>query len=143
MKPPPGVAAVSPPGQLRRDQRFAFNLIAVVFTLAYAVMTVIAVHLLTLLQARAWNSPPPSLSARWSGRRRCGRLVEMAFGGRAHPIWTLLVSSALVALGDLLLIAPGWGLQLRSSSTASAAGSVPSCAGRCRSCSSARKATRS
>jgi hypothetical protein len=33
----------------------------------------------------------------------------MAFGGRAHPIWTLLVSSALVALGAiLLLIAPGW-----------------------------------
>lgn len=109
-KPAPGVAAVSPPGQLRPDQRFAFNLIAVVFTLAYAVMTVIGVHLLTLLQARGMElAAAVALGALVGPAQVGGRLVEMAFGGRAHPIWTLLVSSALVALGAiLLLIAPGW-----------------------------------
>lgn len=109
-KPARGAASVSPPGQLRLDQRFAFNLIAVVFTLAYAVMTVIAVHLLTLLQARGLElAAAVALGALVGPAQVGGRLVEMAFGGRAHPIWTLLVSSALVALGAiLLLIAPGW-----------------------------------
>jgi MFS family permease len=109
-KPAAGAASVSPSGQLRPDQRFAFNLIAVVFTMAYGVMTVIAVHLLTLLQARGLElATAVALGTLVGPAQVGGRLVEMAFGGRAHPIWTLLVSSALVALGTvLLLIAPGW-----------------------------------
>lgn len=109
-KPATGASAVSPPGHLRPNQRLAFNLIAVVFTLAYAVMTVIAVHLLTLLQARGLElAAAVALGTLVGPAQVGGRLVEMAFGGRAHPIWTLLVSSALVALGAiLLLIAPGW-----------------------------------
>jgi MFS family permease len=109
-QPAPGAASASPPGHLRPDQRFAFNLIAVVFTLAYAVMTIIAVHLLTLLQARGLElAAAVALGALVGPAQVGGRLVEMAFGGRAHPIWTLLVSSALVALGAiLLLIAPSW-----------------------------------
>ncbi|MBR0670041.1 MFS transporter [Neoroseomonas soli] len=105
-----GATAMHPPGHLRPDQRFAFNLIAVVFTLAFAVMTVIAVHLLTLLQARGLElAAAVALGTLIGPAQVGGRLVEMAFGGRAHPIWTLLVSSALVALGTvLLLLAPGW-----------------------------------
>ncbi len=109
-KSAPGAASASPPGHLRPDQRFAFNLIAVVFTLAYAVMTIIAVHLLTLLQARGLElAAAVALGALVGPAQVGGRLVEMAFGGRAHPICTLLVSFALVAMGAiLLLIAPGW-----------------------------------
>jgi predicted MFS family arabinose efflux permease len=109
-KPAADSATGSSPASLGREQRFAFNLIAVVFTLAYAVMTVIAVHLLTLLQARGLElAAAVALGTLVGPAQVGGRLVEMAFGGRAHPIWTLLVSSGLVALGAiLLLLMPGW-----------------------------------
>jgi predicted MFS family arabinose efflux permease len=109
-KPVANAATGSSPISLGREQRFAFNLIAVVFTLAYAVMTVIAVHLLTLLQARGLElAAAVALGTLVGPAQVGGRLVEMAFGGRAHPIWTLLVSSGLVALGAiLLLLMPGW-----------------------------------
>lgn len=108
--PAPGATASAPPGQLRPDQRFAFNLVAVIFTLAYAVMTIIAVHLLTLLQARGLELVAAvALGALVGPAQVGGRLLEMALGGRTHPVWTLLVSSALVAVGAiLLLVAPAW-----------------------------------
>jgi predicted MFS family arabinose efflux permease len=108
--PEPATGAGPAPGQLRPDQRFAFNLLAVVFTLAYGVMTVIAVHLLTLLQARGLElAAAVALGALVGPAQVGGRVLEMAFGRRAHPIWTLVASSALVAIGALfLLLAPGW-----------------------------------
>jgi MFS family permease len=97
------------PGQLPPGQRAAFNLLALVFTLAYAVMTVIAVHLLTLLQARGLElAAAVALGALVGPAQVGGRVLEMAFGRAAHPVWTLVVSTALVALGAiLLLLAPG------------------------------------
>jgi predicted MFS family arabinose efflux permease len=100
----------APPGRLRPEQRGAFVLVAVVFTMAYGVMTVIAVHLLTLLQARGLElAAAVALGTLVGPAQVGGRVLEMAFGGRAHPVWTLLISSALVAGGTaLLLLAPGW-----------------------------------
>lgn len=98
------------PDHLPIGQRAAFNLLAVVFTLAYGVMTVIAVHLLTLLQARGLElAAAVALGALVGPAQVGGRLVEMAAGRRAHPVWTLAVSCALVAAGAILLLAaPGW-----------------------------------
>lgn len=98
------------PDHLPSGQRAAFNLLAVVFTLAYGVMTVIAVHLLTLLQARGLElAAAVALGALVGPAQVGGRLVEMAAGRRAHPVWTLAVSCALVAAGAVLLLAvPGW-----------------------------------
>ena len=102
--------AAARPGHLPPGQRLAFNLLAVVFTLAYAVMTVIAVHLLTLLQARGLElAAAVALGALVGPAQVGGRLLEMVFGRGMHPIWTLVISSGLVALGTiLLLVAPGW-----------------------------------
>lgn len=109
---PPAVSKAGDraPGQLRPDQRFAFTLLAVIFTLAYGVMTVIAVHLLTLLQARGLElAAAVAFGALVGPAQVGGRVLEMVFGRRAHPVWTLVVSSGLVALGTLLLLlAPGW-----------------------------------
>jgi MFS family permease len=107
---PPTPAAATPPGQLRRDQLFPFYLVAVIFTLAYGVMTVIAVHLLTLMQARGMAlAAAVALGTLVGPAQVGGRLLEMALGRKAHPIWTLVASAALVALGTILLfLAPGW-----------------------------------
>jgi MFS family permease len=107
----PAVAAnAAPVGTLRRDQLFPFYLVAVIFTLAYGVMTVIAVHLLTLLQARGMAlAAAVALGTLVGPAQVGGRLLEMALGRKAHPIWTLVASAALVALGTILLfLAPGW-----------------------------------
>ncbi len=107
----PAVAAnARPAGTLRRDQLFPFYLVAVIFTLAYAVMTVIAVHLLTLLQARGMAlAAAVALGTLVGPAQVGGRLLEMALGRKTHPIWTLVASAGLVALGAIMLfLAPGW-----------------------------------
>ncbi|WP_431268001.1 hypothetical protein [Dankookia sp. P2] len=73
-------------------------------------MTVVAVHLLTLLQARGLDlAAAVALGALVGPAQVGGRVLEMAFGRKAHPVWTLVASSGLVALGTLLLLlAPGW-----------------------------------
>ena len=99
-----------PAGQVRPDQRAAFLLLASGFTLAYATMTVVGVHLLMLLQAQGLAlAAAVGLGALIGPSQVGGRILEMTFGRSAHPIWSLLVSSVLVALGLILLVAiPGW-----------------------------------
>jgi MFS family permease len=94
-----------PPGQVRPDQRLAFVLLAAGFTLANLIMTVIAVHLLTLLQAQGLAlASAVSLGALIGPSQVGGRILEMMFGKNVHPVWSLLVSSALVAVGLGLLV---------------------------------------
>jgi hypothetical protein len=102
---PSVVSGVPPPGQLRPDQRTAFVLLAAGFTLAYATMTVIAVHLLTLLQAQGLAlAAAVGMGALIGPSQVGGRVLEMAFGKKAHPIWSLVASSVLVAVGLGLLV---------------------------------------
>jgi len=109
-KPSAAGQAGTRPGHLPAEQRFAFNLLAVVFTLAYGVMTIIAVHLLTLLQARRLElAAAVALGTLVGPAQVGGRVLEMALGGRTHPVWTLVASCGLVAIGTILLLAtPGW-----------------------------------
>lgn len=101
-------SAASPKGSLRSDQRIAFILLAAGFTLAYLTMTVIAVHLLTLLQAKGLAlAAAVGLGALIGPSQVGGRILEMTFGKKTHPLWSLLVSAVLVALGlALLLVSP-------------------------------------
>ncbi|NOG73660.1 MFS transporter [Roseicella sp. DB1501] len=103
--PKPTTADAPPPGHVRPDQRAAFLLLAAGFTLAYLIMTVIAVHLLTLLQAQGLAlAAAVGLGALIGPSQVGGRILEMMFGTRQHPVWSLLASSALVAVGLGLLI---------------------------------------
>jgi hypothetical protein len=68
------------------EHRVAFLLLAAGFTLAYGIMTVIAVHLLTLRQSQGFAlaaavgfGAPVGPSQVW------GRILEMASGRKAHP----------------------------------------------------------
>lgn len=103
--PAPRVAGVAQPGSLRPDQRLAFLLLAAGFTLAYATMTVIAVQLPTLLQAQGLTlAAAVGLGMLIGPSQVGGRILEMIFGRKTHPIWSLVASSALVAVGILVLV---------------------------------------
>lgn len=97
-------------GHVRPDQRSAFLLLAAGFTLAYATMTLVGVHLLMLLQAQGLGlAAAVGLGALIGPSQVGGRILEMTFGRSAHPIWSLLASSVLVTLGLILLVViPGW-----------------------------------
>jgi len=107
--PQPATANAPPPGRVRPEQRAAFVLLAAGFTLAYGIMTVIGVHLLLLLQAQGLAlAAAVGLGALIGPAQVGGRILEMTFGRKAHPIWSLVASSALVAVGLGLLVAvPG------------------------------------
>lgn len=99
----------APIGRVPPDQRTAFVLLATGFTLAYAIMTVVGVYLLMLLQSRGLTlAAAVGLGALVGPAQVGGRILEMTFGRRLHPIWSLLASSLLVACGlGLLAAAPG------------------------------------
>lgn len=103
--PVPQAAGVPAAGSLRPDQRFPFLLLAASFTLAYATMTVIAVQLPTLLQAQGLTlAAAVGLGALIGPSQVGGRILEMTFGRKTHPIWSLVASTALVVTGILVLV---------------------------------------
>jgi predicted MFS family arabinose efflux permease len=97
------------PVRLRADHRVVFGLLAAGFTLASVIMTVVSVHLLALLQARGLTLiAAVSLGALIGPSQVGARFLEMMFGRRTHPIWSLLASTILVAVGvAMLLWSPG------------------------------------
>ncbi len=100
----PGAAGAHRPGQLRPGQFVPFLLLAAGLTLAYAIMTVIAVELLALLQAFGLTLAAAVGLGTLLGPSQVGaRVLEMALGRKTHPIWSMLASTVLVAIGLALL----------------------------------------
>ena len=89
--------------------RFAFLLLAITLTLASVIMTVMSVHLLTLMLAQGVSMPVAVGLGTLLGPSQVGsRLVDMALARRRHPVWTLIASTVLVAIGlGLLAVRPG------------------------------------
>ncbi|MBB5694393.1 MFS transporter [Muricoccus pecuniae] len=106
---PVAARTAAAPGQVRASQRYAFVMLASGFTLAAVIMTVISVHLLTLLQSQGLGLAAAVALGTLIGPSQVGaRMLEMLFGKKAHPIWSLVASSVLVALGlGMLVGAPG------------------------------------
>ncbi|MEE7464985.1 MFS transporter [Methylobacterium fujisawaense] len=85
-------------------ERRAFLLMAGVLILGGTVMTLVSVHLITLLQARGVALAAAVSYGALIGPAQVGaRIVEMANKGRHHPLWTLTVAMALVAAGLAVL----------------------------------------
>ena len=106
--PAPNLAGAAPRGSLRPDQRGPFLLLAAGFTLAYATMTVIAVQLPALLQAQGLTlAAAVGLGVLIGPSQVGGRILEMVFGRKTHPIWSLVASTALVSIGILALAGDG------------------------------------
>jgi predicted MFS family arabinose efflux permease len=126
-------AAEPPAGQQRAGDRSAFVILALGLTVASVIMTVISVHVLTLLQARGLTlAAAVGLGALIGPSQVGARVLEAAFGRRHHPIWSLLVSTTVVAVGLAMLLGPagiiGAGLVLYGSGSgirSIARGTVP------------------
>ena len=117
----------------RAGDRSAFITLAIGLTVASVIMTVISVHVLTLLQARGLTlAAAVSLGALIGPSQVGARVLEATFGRRHHPIWSLLVSTTVVAIGLGMLLGPasivGAGLVLYGSGSgirSIARGTVP------------------
>ena len=126
-------AAEPPAGRQRAGDRSAFVILALGLTVASVIMTVISVHVLTLLQARGLTlAAAVGLGALIGPSQVGARVLEAAFGRRHHPIWSLLVSTTVVAVGLAMLLGPagiiGAGLVLYGSGSgirSIARGTVP------------------
>ena len=104
-----GRAASGKVAAMATVDRQAFVLLAAGFTLASVIMTVIAVDLLALLQSQGVAmAAAVGLGALVGPSQVVSRVFEMLLGRRAHPIWSLLVSTILVAVGlGMLIGGPG------------------------------------
>jgi MFS family permease len=90
---------------LTSTQRRQFALLALVLTISSAVGAIIVVHLLIFLQARGLAFATAVTLGTLFGPSQVGaRVVESLFGRHYHPIWTMVGSCALMAIGLLLLL---------------------------------------
>jgi predicted MFS family arabinose efflux permease len=81
-----------------------FALLAVVLSLAAGIGSIVVVHLLIFLQARGVDfAVAVSLGTLFGPAQVGARVVERLFGNRYHPIWTMIGSCALMAIGLLML----------------------------------------
>jgi predicted MFS family arabinose efflux permease len=93
--------------RFRPGDRSALIILALGLTVASVIMTVIAVHVLALLQARGLTLAAAVALGALIGPSQVGaRVLEAAFGRRHHPVWSLLVSTAAVAIGLGMLLGP-------------------------------------
>lgn len=98
---PGGVAAVLTAKRLPGE-----GILALTFTTAAILMTAVSVELLLLLEAHGISTASAVALSALIGPSQVGaRILELAFGQRAHPIHLLLISAGSVALGLLLLVA--------------------------------------
>lgn len=101
-------ASPTEPVRLSAPERRAFLIMLAIVTLAGTCFTIIAVHLVTLLQGRGLSMADAVLMGAIIGPAQVvARLAEILTGGRYHPMWTLIGAVLLAALG-LLLLASGW-----------------------------------
>ncbi len=89
----------------KRENRYFLLMLATNFTIASVVMTIIAVHLIAMMQDRGFSLAAAVSLGMLIGPSQVGaRVLEAAFGRKVHPIWSLLVCSAAVAIGLATLL---------------------------------------
>jgi MFS family permease len=94
----------APASAERNGGAAAFLVLAVGFTIAYAIMTIVAVHLLTLLQAFGVGAAAAVGFGTLLGPSQVGgRVLEMTLGRNTHPVWSMIASTVLVTIGLALL----------------------------------------
>jgi predicted MFS family arabinose efflux permease len=102
-KPAGGGEGRAPPEPLAREP-LIFVLLALVQSLAAGIGSIVVVHLLIFLQARGVDfAVAVSLGTLFGPAQVIARVTERLFGNRYHPIWTMIASCGLMAIGLILL----------------------------------------
>jgi hypothetical protein len=100
--PQPDAAAL--PGEARANRALMVWLLAAILTAAGIVAAIWSVHLITILQAGGVGLASAVALGALVGPAQVGaRVMEMASGGRHHPIWTLATAGVLIAAGLVVL----------------------------------------
>jgi MFS family permease len=93
-------AGSAPPAQ----NKLLMPLLTVVFVIGSAIFSIVAVHLLNLLQGLGFTLAAAVALGALVGPSQVGaRAIEMLFGVRLHPVWTVLFAVTLIFLGLALL----------------------------------------
>lgn len=86
------------------NETLMFGLLALALSLAAGIGSIIVVHLLIFLQARGADFTAAVALGTLFGPAQVGaRLIDRLFGARYHPIWTMIASCVLMALGLVML----------------------------------------
>jgi hypothetical protein len=86
------------------NETVIFALLAVVLSIAAGIGSIVVVHLLIFLQARGVDfAMAVSLGTIFGPAQVGARVVERLFGSHYHPIWTMIASCMLMAVGLLML----------------------------------------
>ena len=86
------------------NETVIFALLAVVLSIAAGIGSIVVVHLLIFLQARGVDfATAVSLGTIFGPAQVGARIVERLFGSHYHPIWTMIASCMLMAVGLLML----------------------------------------
>ena len=102
--PPVARASAKAVGTVPSEMRLSFWLVATNTTVSAVVMTVISVHLITLLQDRGASTDTAVALGALIGPAQVGaRLVEMLLARKHHPVWTMGVATVLTAAGLALV----------------------------------------
>lgn len=79
-------------------------LLTLIFITGSAIFSIVSIHLLTFLQALGFALTTAVALGAIVGPSQVGaRVVEIVFGSRYHPVWTLLISAMLICTGIVLL----------------------------------------
>ena len=86
------------------QETLIFALLALVLSLTAGIGSIVVVHMLIFLQASGVDfAVAVGLGTLFGPAQVGARVVERLFGDRYHPIWTMIGSCALMAIGLLLL----------------------------------------
>jgi len=100
----PQTDAAVPPREAPANRALMVWLLAAILTAAGVVAAIWSVHLITILQAGGVGLASAVALGALVGPAQVGaRVMEMASGGRHHPIWTLATAAVLIAAGLALL----------------------------------------
>lgn len=85
-------------------QSVAFWLLGTILTIGAAILSLVAMHLLALLQQRGLSlGTAVAFGALVGPSQVAARVVELFAGRGSHPLWTMLIGVTLLALGIILL----------------------------------------